>query len=259
MNKAKIVAVAVDKGGSGKTTTTFNTAAGLAAKGYKVLVIDVDQQANLTQAFLGEPPAVTLYDALMDDNTHLPVYSFRKNLDLVPASHQMFGVGLKLMLRQVNSQENRDCRMILRGKLEPWLEKYDYILIDCPPSDNLMTINALYATVNVVIVANPEPFSVYGVKNFVNMMWQVRKDVNPRLRLAGILLNNWECNSAGHIKAEKALKLWAPQHLFATKIRHSRPLYTSILAHQDVFTYFPDSNGAIDFRSFIEEFLYRVK
>lgn len=254
MKTTRITAFAVDKGGSGKTTTTFNTAAGLAARGFKVLAVDIDQQANLTQAFMGEPPEVTLYDSLMSEGNPLPIYAIKDNLDLVPASHHMFGVGLKLLLRQGKNGDN-DCRMLLRRKLEPWINQYDYILIDCPPSDNLMTINALYATDNVVVVANPEPFCVYGVKNFVHMMWQIKKDVNPNLGLAGILLNNWETNSVGHIKALAALKQWAPEFIFEAKIRHSRPLYTSILAHQDVFTYYPDSNGAVDYNHFIDEFI----
>lgn len=258
MKEAIITACAVDKGGSGKTTTTLNTAAGLAARGFMVLAIDVDQQANLTQALLGEPPAVTLYDSLIDEDTPLPVYHIKENLDLVPASHEMFGVGLKLLLRQAKDGGN-DCRMILRRKMEPFLDKYDYILIDCPPSDNLMTINALYATVNVIVVANPEPFSVFGVKNFVDMMRQVKQDVNPALRLAGILINNYVVGSSGHINAEKALREWAPKFVCATMIRLSRPLYNSILARQDIFTYYPDSNGAKDYNAFIDELIPRLK
>lgn len=260
MKKAKLSAFAVDKGGSGKTTTTFNTAAGLAARGFKVLAVDVDQQANLTQAFLGVPPAVTMYDSLMEEDTPLPVYHVKENLDLVPASHEMFGVGLKLLLRQGKGKDGEnDCRRILRRKLEPWIDKYDYILIDCPPSDNIMTINALYATVNVIVVANPEPFSVYGVKNFVDMMWQVKRDINPALRLAGILINNFVIGSSGHINAEKALRDWAPNFVCNAKIRQSRPLYNSVMAHQDIFTYYPDSNGAKDFSAFIDEIIPKIK
>ncbi|MBQ6199060.1 MAG: ParA family protein [Bacteroidales bacterium] len=254
----KVISISNHKGGVGKTQTALEVSYFLAAKGYKVLAVDIDQQANLTRAFLREPPAVTLYDSLMEEEKPLPVYKVKENLDLVPASPEMFGVGLKLILRQVNIPED-DCRMILRRKLKPYLNQYDYILINCPPSDNLMTINALYATVNVIVVANPEPFSVYGVKNFVDMMWQVKRDVNPALRLAGILINNYVVGSSGHINAEKALRDWAPKFVCTAMIRQSRPLYNSVLAHQHIFSYYPESNGAKDYNAFINEIIIKLK
>lgn len=259
MINANIISFAVDKGGTGKTTTTLNVAAGLAARGFRVLALDADQQANLTSVLLQSPPEFTMYDALLDEDVPLPVVNVRQNLDLVPACHRMFGVGIRLISRQLHGGEHSpDCRGILSRKLEPLKRHYDFILLDCPPSDNILMINALYATDYVVIVAHPEPFCVEGVLNFGKIMRTMKDDANKGLRLAGVLITDFETGSPGHQKGEDALRRWAPKFVFATHIRHSRPLYNSILAHQDIFTYAPDSNGARDYSDYIDEFLIKV-
>lgn len=261
MKSTPIIVFAVDKGGSGKTTTCANTGAGIANQGKRVLMIDADQQTNLTQAFLQQEPAKTLYSSLLDESQALPIIHLRDNLDLVPASHQMFGIGITLISEMVKASMEgiavKDCRGILARLLAPIRNNYDYILIDCPPSDNIMMMNALYAATSVVIVANPEPFSVHGVQNFVNMMWTVKKDANPSLRLGGILIADFETDSPGHQKGEDILRRWAPDFVFRTRIRHSRPLYNAVLARQDIFSYSPRSNGAMDYGGFVQELLTR--
>ena len=260
-NPTPIIAFAVDKGGGGKTTTCANTGAGLAYRGKRVLMIDADQQANLTLAYLQQVPEQTLYSSLLDESRPLPIIRIRENLDLVPASHQMFGIGMTLISEMVKAslegKAAKDCRGILARLLAPIRTDYDYILIDCPPSDNIMTMNALYAATSVVIVANPEPFSVHGVQNFVNMMWTVKKDANPSLRLGGILIADFETDSPGHQKGEDILRRWAPDFVFRSRIRHSRPLYNAVLARQDIFSYSPRSNGALDYDRFIQELITR--
>ena len=260
-NPTPIIAFAVDKGGGGKTTTCANTGAGLAYRGKRVLMIDADQQTNLTQAFLPQEPEKTLYSCLIDESRPLPITRIRENLDLIPASHRMFGIGMTLISEMVKAslegKAAKDCRGILARLLAPIRDNYDYILIDCPPSDNILMMNALYAATSVVIVANPEPFSVHGVQNFVNMMWTVKKDANPSLRLGGILIADFETDSPGHQKGEDILRRWAPDFVFRTRIRHSRPLYNAVLARQDIFSYSPRSNGAMDYGGFVQELLTR--
>jgi chromosome partitioning protein len=260
-NKPSIIAFAVDKGGVGKTTTCLNTAAGLANLGKRVLMVDTDQQANLTSTFLKDEPTYSLLESLCDESIPLPIVKLRENLDLVPATNRMFGIGLKLIVEMTRSmmsgKPSPDCRGILRRLLETVRNKYDYILIDCPPSDNIMMMNALYAANSVVIVAKPEPYCVRGVQNFVNMMWVVKRDANPSLRLAGILITDYFADATGHRNGEAALRAWAPKFVFSTRIRHSRPLYNAILAHQDIFSYAPDSNGAQDYADFVNELTSR--
>ena len=259
--KSKIIAFAVDKGGGGKTTTCVNTGAGFAIRGKRVLLVDADQQTNLTLAFLPQEPEKTLYSCLIEESRPLPITRIRENLDLVPASHQMFGIGMKLVSDMVRASMEgkavKDCRGLLARLLAPIRHKYDYILIDCPPSDNVMMMNALYAATSVVIVTNPEPFSVHGAQQFVQMMWAVKKDANPSLHLGGILITDCETDSPGHQKGEDILRRWAPDFVFQTRIRHSRPLYNAVLARQDIFSYSPRSNGAMDYGGFVQELLTR--
>ena len=260
--KARRIAFAVDKGGVGKTTVAINTAAGLASRGYRVLAVDSDQQANLTTTFLGRIPKKTLLDSLLDPTIPLERIKIKENLDLVPATHGMFGIGIRLisdMLSYSKITPDNDCRFILRRLLQPITTEYDFILIDCPPSDNIMMMNALYAADYTLIVANPEPFCVEGVQNFILMIKTVRKSANPRLTLAGILINDYETGSVGHSKAEAALRQLAHKYVFETRIRHSRPLYNAILVHKDIFTYAPDSIGARDFDSYVNELIKRIR
>ena len=260
-NPTPIIAFAVDKGGGGKTTTCANTGAGLANQAKRILMIDADQQTNLTLAFLPQEPEKTLYSCLIDESRPLPITQIRENLDLVPASHQMFGIGMKLVSDMVRASMEgkavKDCRGLLARLLAPIRHKYDYILIDCPPSDNVIMMNALYAATSVVIVTNPEPFSVHGAQQFVQMMWAVKKDANPSLRLGGILITDCDTGSPGHQKGEDILRRWAPDFVFRTRIRHSRPLYNAVLARQDIFSYSPRSNGALDYDRFIQELITR--
>ena len=176
---AKTIAFAVDKGGTGKTTTVANTAAGLAAKGYKVLAVDTDQQANLTKTYFCDLPTQSMYDSLLDESVPLPTVRVRDNLDIVPASSRMFGIGIKMIedntRTRTSGQEALDYRWVLNRLLTPIAQRYDYVLVDCPPSDNIMTYNALFAADEIVIVANPEPYCVDAVRNFCEIIRTVRR------------------------------------------------------------------------------------
>ena len=263
MTISRIFAVSVDKGGVGKTTTALNLAAYLAQSGQNVLLVDADQQANLTHVFCRNTPEYTLYDALIDEAVPLPILTIKDNLSLVPASPKMFGIGIRLVAAQTRATLSGapvlDCRGILARKLKSVVNDYDIVIIDCPPSDNILTINALYAATDVIIVANPEPFCLEGVLNFGKILRIVKNDVNKNLRLAGVLITNYETGSVGHQKAEAELRSWAPKYVYITHIRRSRPLYNAALAHQDIFSFAPESNGALDYKAFAEEFIQKLK
>lgn len=258
----KSIAFAVDKGGTGKTTTVVNTAAGLVIRGYKVLAVDTDQQGNMTKTFLQELPPQSMYNSLIDESVPLPIVKVCDNLDIVPASPQMFGVGIKMIennyQRKTSGQEFVDYRFVLNGLLAPIAQRYDYILIDCPPSDNIMTYNALFAADAIVIVANPEPYCVDAVKNFCDIIRAVRR-AGHQLDLLGVLVNNVDTGSKGHRLAEDTLRQLAPRHVFTTHIRHSWPIYNAALAHKDIFEYAPQSNGAQDYAAYIDELIIKLK
>ena len=249
----RIISFSVDKGGVGKTTCVINTAARLAALGKKALVVDLDQQCNLTETLLTEPHEQTLYDAFLAEMDGLPHYKVRDNLFIVPASHQMFAS--EGLIRKAAAKMGINPFLVLRKLLEPLKEQFDFILLDTPPSDNLYMINSLYSTQEVVLVVKPEPFCVAGARNFVEMM-KVAKKGNPQLRVAGILFNDVDLYSAGHRKSIDAMKQAVKfKCVFETVIRHSRYLYNATLAHQDIFSYAPTTNGAVDFKNFVNELL----
>jgi chromosome partitioning protein len=255
----KTISFSVDKGGVGKTTSAVNVGAALAMRGYKTLLVDADQQSNLTNTFLKETPQVTLNEAMLGEVPTLPIYNIRRCLDIVPASSKMFGITLKLLKRSLSDSFAEDCRMILRRLLEPVVPQYDYIIIDCPPSDNIMTLNTVFATRNVFIVATPEPYCVKGVVNYVEMMKEVKRDSNKEIRLAGVLVTNADMYAAAHRVGVESLRQWGGPFICDTIIRHSRPIATASLSHSDIFSYAPYTNGAKDYSRFTDELINRVK
>lgn len=257
-----IIAFANDKGGTGKTTTVVNTAAKLADNGYKVLAVDADQQANLTKNFLHYPTDKSMYESLVNGTSPLPVIKVRDNLDIIPASSKMFNVGTEMIenyyRRRNSGQEVTDYRLTLNRLLSPIAPRYDFVLIDCPPSGNIMTFNALFVAKDVVIVANPEPYCVDAVRNFCDIIRAVRL-AGHKLNLMGVLVTNVDNGSKGHKMAEETLRKMAPKHVFSPHIRHSWPIYNAALAHTDIFEYAPESNGANDYAAFVEELIKKTR
>lgn len=249
----RIISFSVDKGGVGKTTCVINTAARLAALGKKVLAVDLDQQCNLTETLLTTPYERTLYDAFLTEGQGLPFYPLRDNLFVVPASHRMFAS--EGLIRKAAARRGINPFLVLGNLLEPLKEQFDFILLDTPPSDNIYMINSLYSTHEVVLVVKPEPFCVAGASNYVQMM-KVARNGNPKLRVAGILFNDVDLYSVGHRKCIEAMKQAVKFNcVFDTVIRRSRYLYNASLSHQDIFSYAPGSNGAVDFEKFVNELL----
>lgn len=263
MNRnTKIIAICNDKGGTGKTTTAINLAAGLVYTGHRVLLVDADQQANLTSIFQIKEPSLTLYDSFINEQTPLPLVMFPNGLSLVPSSHQLFGIGITLVKRQAMAAKvglsPLDCRQILKQKIMAEKGGFDFIIIDCPPSDSIMTLNALNAATHVIITTTPEYFSISGVTNYMRMIEVVNSGRETDLQLAGILITNYEVSSIGHVKGESYLRHIGKKYVYNTRIRHSRPIYNASLAHMDIFTYDPKSNGALDYQLFTQEFLSKI-
>lgn len=255
MRKTHTIAIIANKGGVGKTTTAVNTAARLSQMGYSVLVVDLDKQCNLTRTFLENTPSFTIYEALLGPGTKLPKCKINKNLTLVPASPQLFGIEGQL---RSNIGINEELVRRLERLLKPELGRYDYIIIDTSAIDNILTINALNFTHDVLFVTRPEQFSVESLYELFLYVRRIRDALNPQLRLTGVLITGMVINSVGHVKGEEFLRNWLNRLVMKTVIRHSRPLYTSILARKDVFTYAPASNGALDYEQFVKELIDRT-
>ena len=187
---ARILAVANQKGGVGKTTTAINVASSLALAGRKVLLVDVDPQANLTSG-VGlkgrHAPAGTIYDALMTDadpNAFL-LETQVENLFIIPADRNLTGAEIELV-----SVPQREMRM--RRVLEPLRARFDLIFIDCPPSLGLLTLNALVAADAVLIPLHCEYFALEGLADLVGTMRRVCSTLNPALDIEGVLLTMYD-------------------------------------------------------------------
>ncbi len=254
--KSVTVAFAVNKGGTGKTTTVINTSAGLALKGYRVLAVDADQQANLTNTFLSEPPQKSLYDSIIDESVPLPVVEVRDNLDVVPASAMMYGISAQMILRSQNTQ--RDYRQALSRLLASIRDEYDFVLIDCPPADNAMMINALYSANTVVIPVKPEAFAMDGCHQMCEIIRAVQRQHHP-LKLTGVVFCDVDSYSRAHQEEIKSIRQIGPNHVFDTVIRHSRHLYNAAKAQKDIFTHAMLSNGGQDYLKFCDEFVRKIE
>jgi chromosome partitioning protein len=184
---ARILAIANQKGGVGKTTTAINLTTGLSMAGQRVLVVDLDAQANLTSGFglKGQSaPGGTVYEALTSDTPDPASFLLETripNLSLVPADRNLTGAEVELVLLQT-----REYR--LRTFLDPVRDRFDYVFIDTPPSLGLLTLNALVAADSVVIPLNCEYFALEGLADLVATLRRVRSSFNPKLDIAGVLM-----------------------------------------------------------------------
>jgi len=180
----RVLAVVNQKGGVGKTTTTVNLAAALAQQGRRVLLVDLDPQGNATMGSGVDKRAVarTVYQALLGlgELAGIRTRSEKGGYDLVPANRDLAGAEVELV--ELPARETR-----LKSALEPIAADYDYILIDCPPSLSLLTVNALAAAQRVLIPMQCEYYALEGLSDLVGTIKRVRANLNPGLEIAGLL------------------------------------------------------------------------
>lgn len=224
------------KGGVGKTTSVASIGAVL-SKSSKVLIVDLDAQANLTTSFLSEESEKTIYGAFKGEE--LPIVNIAENLDIVPSSLEMAGIELEISGRMQREY-------ILKDLIEPIAEKYDYILLDCPPSLGLVTINAFVAAKELFIPLTAEALPSKGLTMLLDILGMVQKRLNREIELTGVIITRYEKSKLSQM-VESSLRGNFGDIIFKTKIRKNVSIAEAPLYTQSVLTYAPSSNGAQDY------------
>ena len=250
---AIVIAVANQKGGVGKTTTTANLGASLAKRGQRVLLVDMDPQGNLTSAVgVSKSADRTVADALLDRQVELPVVCLENGtgrLDLVPASLSLAGAEAQLM-----NKLGRELR--LRDHVAQVESNYDFILIDTPPSLGLLTINALVAAERVLIPTEARFFSLQGLQMIEDSIEEVLY-LNPKLQVLGILLSKFDRRLREEKQVADYLRERWGANVFATEIGTNSKILEAGSAGKSVFEYAGAERAAEAYAQLTEEVLRR--
>lgn len=246
---ATIICIGNHKGGVGKTTVTANLGALLSQMGKKVLLIDLDAQANLTDYYLPKRPEASIFNSLTEEEP-LPVIGIKEGLSIVPSSPEMLDIESKIA-------DNIDRAELLQILIEPIAGDYDYILMDCPPSLGIVTLNALIAATDLYITLTAETIPVKGLKMLTDAMAKVQRRKNPSLKLSGIIINRWGGRNLNK-DIEGILRQKYGDIVFNTKIRENISIAEAPSFLQDVASYAPGSHGAEDYKALTEEVIKRT-
>lgn len=250
----KIIAIANQKGGVGKTTTVFNLGSCLARDGKHVLLVDADPQANATSG-LGIDPGkseVSIYECLVDDYpaSDSVMSTCIEGLDIIPSRIDLVGAEVELMNRP-----DRDRRM--SQVLASQKDKYDYILIDCSPSLGVITVNALTAADSVIIPVQAEYFALEGISQLLNTIRIIKSRLKPSLEIEGFLLTMYDARLRLANQIYEELKGHFGDMVFKTVIPRNIKLSESPSHGLPVILYDPDSRGAIAYSQLSRELIMR--
>lgn len=252
----KIVSFSNQKGGVGKTTTCVNMAAYIAAEGKKVLLVDMDPQGNATTGlgFSKSSLEVSVYNVLIDDEkasdnimkTEVP------NLDLMPSNIDLAGAEVELVYKK--SREK-----VLKNALAEVRARYDYVMIDCPPSLGLLTINALACADSVIIPIQSEYYALEGLSQLMNSISLVKKQLNPALEVDGVVLTMFDSRSLISKQIAEEIKKFFTKRLFEIVVPRNVRLVEASSYGKPIMTHDPKCTGARAYRALSLEYLNRQK
>lgn len=245
---AKVIALVNQKGGVGKTTSTINIGAGLALKGKRVLLIDLDPQASLTLS-LGQDARQsdsTAYEALTGNlDARETIIKLSGGYDLIPCD-----------ARLLTLEEGKEKRLLQRA-IAPLAGMYDYILIDCRPSLGNLMLNALTACNEVYIPVQAEFLALAGLAQLTNTITLIKRKLNPDVKITGVLITRYKARTKLSKEVYNKAKELYPQAIFKTPIRDAVDVAEAPTAGTDIFHYNKRSNGAKDYLSVVEEIIKR--
>ena len=247
-----IFAIASQKGGTGKTTTSISLSAGLAREGKKVLLIDVDSQANSSKVLLHNYPKIpadeTIYSTILNRKPLTIHKTDVPNLDIVPSHILLSNTDVEL----TTAKDHREAR--LKRELDTIKSKYDYVFIDCPPALSWLTLNAFTASDKVIVVVSPGYFEVDSIAQLSKTISEVKEFFNNDLQLGGLLftMSDPTVNTANSLRILRELYGSA---LFTTIIPRNTDLRDAHFKRQDIFSYNPHAKGAAAYRKLMHEII----
>ena len=242
---SRVISISNHKGGVGKTTSAINIGAGLNRLGKKVLLIDLDPQANLSQSLGLIDQERTIYGAIRGEYKLEPIQVV-KGLDIIPSTLDLSGAEVEL-----SGEAGRE--YILRELIEPIRASYDFILIDSPPSLGLLTINAFTASDEVFIPLQAQYLALQGLTKLLEIIEKIKKRLNKELRVGGVIVTQYDNRKVLNRDVVATIQAHFKNEVFKTKVRDNIALAEAPSQGLDIFRYSPKSYGAEDYLSLSKE------
>ncbi|PKV75343.1 ParA family protein [Pontibacter ramchanderi] len=244
--KTKIVAVINQKGGTGKTTTTINLGSALSKLGHKVLLVDLDPQSNLSYSLAVASPDYTLAEAFLGTHSFKDILVEKDGLWVAPGSNELVDVEISLVAQPDREQFLKTMLQQVKG--------FDYVLIDCPPSLSVLTLNALTAAHEVLIPLQMEVLTLQGLDQIMQTIGKVKKAFNPKLKIKGIVVVMFDVRRKLSQEVLAYLQENVKEKIFESQIRLNVKLAEAPSFGKSVLDYDSSSNGAKDYAALAAEF-----